>query len=84
MGICSKLWHRACEHLLLQDDITCSVDMSDETMLKQAYQEMMQAQNLFSRVEDAEMIDCAVMNLIAAEKRYNYFLKKVKNRTQTL
>ncbi|MDD2620209.1 MAG: DUF2508 family protein [Syntrophomonadaceae bacterium] len=81
MGICSRLWNLACDHMLLKDDLIHSIDLSDEAMLKEAHREMMQAHNLFSRVEDAEMIDYAVLNLIAAEKRYNYYLKKIKNRT---
>lgn len=80
MRLGAKLWSMICDHMLLQEDIISNVDMSDEAMLQEAYREMVQAQNLFSRVEDAEMIDYAVLNLKAAEKRYNYLLKKIRNR----
>lgn len=80
MRLGAKLWSLVCDHMLLQDDITSSVDMSDEAMLQEAYREMMEAENLFSRVEDVEMIDYAVLNLNAAQKRYNYVLKQIRNR----
>ncbi len=80
MRLGAKLWSLVCDHMLLQDDITSSVDMSDEAMLQEAYREMMEAENLFSRVEDDEMIDYAVLNLNAAQKRYNYVLKQIRNR----
>ncbi|MDD3268953.1 MAG: DUF2508 family protein [Syntrophomonadaceae bacterium] len=80
MGLAAKLWSLVCDHIFLHDEITSRVDISDEAMLEEAYQELMQAQNLFSRVEDTEMIDYAVLNLIAAEKRYDYVLKQIKNR----
>ncbi|MEN6327752.1 MAG: DUF2508 family protein [Syntrophomonas sp.] len=80
MRLGAKLWSLVYDHMFLQDDITSSVDMSDEAMLKEAYREMMEAENLFSRVEDAEMIDYAVFNLNAAEKRYNYVLKQIRDR----
>lgn len=83
MRLGAKLWSMICDHMLLQDDITTNVDMSDEAMLQEAYREMVQAQNLFSRVEDADMVDYAVLNLNAAEKRYNYILKKIRNRKAT-
>ena len=79
MGLGAKLWSLVCDHMLLNDDIACSMDISNEAMLKEAYKEMMQAQNLFSRAEDTEMIDYAVINLIAAEKRYSYVLKQIRN-----
>ena len=80
MRLGAKLWRLVCDHMLLQDDITSSVDMSDEAMLQEAYREMVEAENLFSRVEDAEMIDYAVLNLNAAQKRYNYVLKQIRKR----
>ncbi|MEN6349232.1 MAG: DUF2508 family protein [Syntrophomonas sp.] len=80
MGWYSDLWSKACSHLLLKDDGMIVCKISDEELLEQAHQDLVQAQNVFSRVEDPDMIDYAVLNLIAAEKRYNYLIKKIKNK----
>lgn len=80
MRLGAKLWSLVSNHMFLHDDVTSAVDTSDEALLQEAYREMVQAQNLFSRVEDADMIDYAVLNLNAAEKRYNYVLKRIRNR----
>lgn len=78
MGWWSGLWTKACNYILLKDEDISAHDYSDEEMLEQAHRELVQAQNLFSRVDEPEMIDYAVLNMIAAEKRYNYLIKKIK------
>lgn len=82
MGICSNLWNRACEQLILKEDTVPTNTISMEEMLKQAHEELEQAENLFARVEDPEMIDYAILKLQAAEKRYNYLLKQFRNKTK--
>lgn len=47
-------------------------------MIQQAGQELSQAYQVLSRVEDQEMVDYAVFTLQAAEKRYGYLLKKLR------
>jgi len=53
---------------------------SNEELLKEANQELTLARNMFSRVEDPEMVDSAIFTLKAAEKRYDYLLKEIKNK----
>jgi hypothetical protein len=47
-------------------------------LLEQSREELARARNLLSRVEDPEMVDYAVLSLKAAEIRYDYLLKQVK------
>lgn len=50
----------------------------DREMVRQAGEELKQAYQVLSRVEDGDMVDYAVFTLQAAEKRYGYLLKKLK------
>lgn len=50
----------------------------DREMIQQAGAELSQAYQVLSRVEDNDMVDYAVFTLQAAEKRYGYLLKKLK------
>lgn len=54
------------------------IDQVDREMIQQAGEELSQAYQVLSRVEDQEMVDYAVFTLQAAEKRYGYLLKKLK------
>lgn len=56
--------------------------LSPDRMLQEAYQELVQAQNLFSRVEDPDMIDYAIYAMKAAEERYDYLIKSCKAQYQ--
>jgi len=64
--------------LVLKEDDESKKEVSLEDMLQDAHREVQEAENLFARVEDEEMIDYAILNLQAAEKRYNYLLKIMK------
>lgn len=50
----------------------------DREELQQAGEELRQAYQVLSRVEDVDMVDYAVFTLKAAEKRYGYLLRKLK------
>lgn len=50
----------------------------DEELLREAHRAVMEAHNLLTRVQDEDMIDCAIYNLKAAEKRYDYLLRRIK------
>ncbi len=82
MGICSILWNKAWEHLLLREEVV-NKEISNEEMLNEAHQKLTEARNLFARVDDPEMIDYAIFNLKAAEKRYNYLIKIMKKENCT-
>ncbi|KUG02554.1 hypothetical protein ASZ90_020050 [hydrocarbon metagenome] len=56
--------------------------MSDEVVLQQAYEELQQAQNWFANLNDPEMVDYAIFKIKAAEKHYDYLLKRIKTRSR--
>jgi len=78
MDICSTLWNRACNYLFFREDITGQEKKPEEEMLKEAHQALIAAQNLFACADDPDMIDYAIYNLKAAEKRYNFLIKTIK------
>ena len=67
-------WLKTCR--LTNEQEEC--DISDRELLKEAHQELMCAHNMFARVVDEEMVDCAIYNINAAEKHYNYLYRKIK------
>lgn len=79
MSYCSNLRNRICKYLSLKEEFFYSGPKSDEELLRQAQEELDQAHNLFSRVDDPDMIESAIYYLKAAEKRYDYLLKKIKS-----
>jgi len=52
-------------------------------MIQMAGEEVSAARNLFSRADDPDMVDWAVFNLTAAERRYDYLLKKYRREKQS-
>lgn len=51
-------------------------------MIKAAGEDVAAARNLFARADDPEMVDWAVYNLTACERRYDYLLKKYRHEKQ--
>jgi hypothetical protein len=49
-----------------------------EVMLDEAQGRLKSAYNRFSLVDDPDLIDSAIYNLKAEEKRYDYILKQIK------
>jgi len=47
-------------------------------LAKQAKVQLQLAQAYFENVSDPELVDYAINNLEAAEKRYNYLLKQIR------
>lgn len=52
--------------------------LSDEELLQQAHRELLEAHNRFSSIEESELIDCAIYSLKAAEIRYDYLIRQIK------
>lgn len=52
-------------------------------IIKAAGEDVDAARNLFSRADDPEMVEWAVYNLTAAERRYDYLLKKYRQERQS-
>ncbi|MDD3852866.1 MAG: DUF2508 family protein [Syntrophomonadaceae bacterium] len=53
---------------------------TDEELLLEAQAELEGAENLFMRMTEPEMVDYAIFQLYAAEKRYNYLFKLIKGK----
>ena len=49
-------------------------------MIQQAHDELRQAQNLFAHLEETDMVDYAIYKIKAAEKHYDYLLKRIKQK----
>lgn len=47
--------------------------------LENAKKEMNDAMNIFENVTDPELIDFAIYKIDAAEKKYGYYIKKIKS-----
>ena len=56
---------------------------TEENMIEEAHKALLQAQNLFSRVEDPDMIDYAIYSMKAAEERFDYLVKSIKSKKET-
>ncbi|NLW91432.1 MAG: DUF2508 family protein [Syntrophomonadaceae bacterium] len=56
--------------------------MPEVEMLEQAHRELLEAQNLFSVMEEPELIDCAIYALKSAELRYNYLIRQIKQKSR--
>lgn len=74
----SRLYSRLKACRLLAKNPVEKTEFSNQELLKEAHQELMCAYNMFTRVVDEEMVDCAIYSINAAEKRYNYLFKKTK------
>lgn len=79
MGFAGRLWERAKDYIFMGERLPAD-EFGPERMLELAQQELESAYNLFSRAEDPDMIEYAVFNLKAAEKRYDYLIKRAKLR----
>lgn len=77
MGICTKWWGKALDFLVLQESRD-EVHLTDEELLDSAHQELVQALSLFAQAEDPAMIDSAIFRLKAAEQRYDYLVRRIK------
>lgn len=54
------------------------VKITDEALLTEAHQELLEARSLFAQVQDPDMIDYAIFHLKAAEQRYDYLIRRIK------
>ena len=61
-----------------EDEVNPVLD--DVQIIKQAGEDVAAARNVYAQVEDPDMVEWAVYSLTAAEKRYDYLLKKYRQR----
>lgn len=53
-------------------------DWSDRAVLNRAWKDWFWAQRIFEQTGDIELVDYAIYNLLAAEKKYNYLLRRLR------
>ncbi len=80
MRFAGWLWCKTKKYLFMEEELPAD-DYGQEQMLEIAKQELDSAYNLFARAEDPDMIEFAVYNLKAAEKRYDYLIKRARQLT---
>jgi hypothetical protein len=77
-----KIWTLICRRvsaLILYDEFQrLPPGKTDEELLREAQADLEGADNLFMRMTEPEMVDYAIYQLYAAEKRYNYLFKLIK------
>ncbi len=72
-------WGRSCAHCRSGQQKTVDKQSRlDRAAVQQASLEVRQAYQVLAQVEDPDMVDYAVFTLQAAEKRYAYLIKKMK------
>lgn len=89
MKVFSQLWDYFCrlwslirKLFVMTDNEKKTPELDEIKLLQEANEEVSAARNLFSRADDADMVDWAIYSLTAAEKRYNYLLKKYRRENQ--
>ncbi|MGI6422125.1 MAG: DUF2508 family protein [Syntrophomonadaceae bacterium] len=81
MALCSSIWSKACSLFnLKENELRPDQDFSEEYLIQQAHDELRQAQNLFAHLEETDMVDYAIYKIKAAEKHYDYLLKRIKQK----
>lgn len=65
--------------LILDSDQTDTNRYSLQQMAEEACTELQQAHELLNRVTEPDMVEYAVYSLKAAEKRYDYLIKKIRD-----
>lgn len=78
MGFYSSILTKAKQLLEFNDHRQPEVAITDEELLEEAYQELVEARSLFTQVQEPEMIDYAIFHLKAAEQRYDYLIRRIK------
>ena len=77
-----KLWEKGWDSLLklfsCEAEDKQAIKPDEIQLLQEAREQLNEARNLFARVEDPDMVECAIYSLTAAEKRHNYLIKRFK------
>lgn len=80
-----SVWDNFCQvlkgFLVVESKDTHAEYWPDQKILDHAKRDWMMAQKIFEEASHPELIDYAVYNLKAAEKRYMYLLKQLKTET---
>lgn len=81
MRVWSRIWNSICRNWLAPGEPETGHNQIDDlTEIKKAVEEMATARSICSQVDDPELVDWAVYSLTAAEKRYDYLLRKYRQK----
>jgi isocitrate/isopropylmalate dehydrogenase len=75
-----KWWENIREVCLLNGKDKQHKKLDDIVLIREANDELLNARQMFAQMEDPDMVDWAVHRITAAEKRYNYLLKKYRQK----
>ncbi|MDD4802658.1 MAG: DUF2508 family protein [Syntrophomonas sp.] len=77
-------WKTLCERCLLNSEEKKPMKLDDDiSIIHEAQEELSTARCMLGYMEDPEMVEWAVYNIAAAEKRYNYLLKDYRKKKQS-
>lgn len=76
----STLWIKLRQLLELSDNRVVDNAITEEQLLEEAFQELVEARCLFTQAQEPDMIDYAIFHLKAAEQRYDYLIRGIKFR----
>jgi len=83
-GRCMKAWSKVWDGIrkpwIIKAEEEPDLEIDDIKVIKMAGDEVAAARNSYAEVEDPDMVDWAVYSLTAAEKRYDYLLKKYRQK----
>lgn len=78
----SKMWNEIRKQLIIRPAEEPGEPLDEIKIIQMAAEEVAAARNIYSAVEDPDMVDWAVYRLTAAEKRYDYLLKKYRQKKE--
>jgi hypothetical protein len=70
-----KWWEFISGIFIVEEEDRRADKIDDVVLINEAKYELYTARHIFKEMEDPDMVDWAVYNVFAAEKRYNYLLK---------
>jgi len=82
MKVWLKWWEALREVCLLNGEDKQPKKLDDIQSIQEAQEELSATRHMFAQMEDPDMVDWAVYSIAAAEKRYDYLLKKYRRKKQ--
>jgi len=76
----ATMWTAICKPWIMAPAEEPSEPLDEIKLIQMAGEEVAAARNIYSEVGDPDMVDWAVYKLTAAEKRYDYLLKKYRQK----
>ncbi|MGE5422377.1 MAG: DUF2508 family protein [Ignavibacteriales bacterium] len=82
MRLLDMIWNAFQDAFVLDQGQKRFEKWEDCSVLEAAKKDWQTAQSIFDEVNDPELIDFAVYNLKAAEKKYTYLLKRLRDQEE--